>query len=63
VTHMRQVKVLLADDSGIILRAMFGLSHSTPQVALVGTAGDFEEAVRLEDQHQPQVVVLDLHMA
>jgi chemotaxis response regulator CheB len=63
VTHMPQVRVLLADDSGIILRAMFRLLHSTPQVALVGAAGDFEEAVRLVDQHQPQVVVLDLHMA
>jgi DNA-binding NarL/FixJ family response regulator len=63
VTHMRQVKVLLADDSGIILRAMFRLLRATPQLALVGAVEDFEEAVRLVDQHQPQVVVLDLHMA
>jgi DNA-binding NarL/FixJ family response regulator len=60
---MPQVKVLLADDSGIILGAMFRLLRATPQVALVGAVGDFEEAVRLVDQHQPQVVVLDLHMA
>jgi chemotaxis response regulator CheB len=61
--NMRQVRVLLADDSGMLLRAMFRLLRATPQVALVGAVGDFEEAVRLVDQHQPQVVVLDLHMA
>jgi|ERR1700722_11834628 chemotaxis response regulator CheB len=58
-----QVKVLLADDSGVMLRAVSRLLNATPQVALVGAAADFEEVVRLADEHQPHVVVLDLRMA
>jgi chemotaxis response regulator CheB len=58
-----QVRVLLADDSGIMLRAISRLLDVTPEVALVGVAGDFEEAVRLADELQPQIVILDLRMA
>jgi chemotaxis response regulator CheB len=58
-----QIRVLLADDSGIMLRAISRLLEGTPEVALVGVAGDFEEAVRLADELQPQIVILDLRMA
>lgn len=59
----KQIRVLLADDSGVMLRAVSRLLNEYPQVALVGAAKGFEEAVRLADEHQPHVVVLDLHMA
>jgi two-component system, chemotaxis family, protein-glutamate methylesterase/glutaminase len=62
-TGAKQVKVLLADDSEFMLRAVARLLRTTSQVALIGTAVDFAEAVRLADEHKPDVVVLDLHMA
>jgi chemotaxis response regulator CheB len=58
-----QIRVLLADDSGIMLRAISRLLDVTPEIALVGVAGNFEEAVRLADELQPQIVILDLRMA
>ena len=57
------IRVLLADDSGIMLRAISRLLDGTPEIALVGVAGNFEEAVRLADELQPQIVILDLRMA
>lgn len=62
-TASAPVRVLLADDSEFMLRAVARLLRTTPQIALVGTAADFAEAVRLAQEHQPHVVVLDLHMA
>jgi DNA-binding NarL/FixJ family response regulator len=50
-------------NSGIVLRAITRLLDVTPEVALVGVVGDFEEAVRLADELQPQIVILDLRMA
>jgi DNA-binding NarL/FixJ family response regulator len=62
-TASQQVKVLLADDSDFVLRAVARLLRTTSQVALIGTAADFAEAIRLADEHKPHVIVLDLHMA
>jgi chemotaxis response regulator CheB len=58
-----QVRVLLADDSGVMLHAVSRLLNVTPEVALVAAAKDFEEAVRLADELRPQVLILDLRMA
>jgi DNA-binding NarL/FixJ family response regulator len=57
------IRVVLADDSEFVLRAVARLLRSEPRVALVATAGKFAEAVRLVGEHKPDVVVLDLHMA
>ncbi len=57
------IRVLLADDSGVMLRAVSRLLNAHPDVSLVGAAGDFEEVVRLADELQPQIIVLDLRMA
>ena len=58
-----QVRVLLADDSGVMLDAVSRLLDGSPEVELVGAAGNFEEVVRLADALQPQIVILDLRMA
>ena len=63
LTETPQIRVLLADDSGVMLRAVSRLLNAHPQVSLVGAAGNFEEIVRLADELQPQVIVLDLRMA
>jgi DNA-binding NarL/FixJ family response regulator len=62
-TGSQPVKVLLADDSEFMLRAVARLLRTTSQVALIGAAVDFAEAVRLAHEHKPHVVILDLHMA
>jgi two-component system, chemotaxis family, protein-glutamate methylesterase/glutaminase len=63
VSNDVQVRVLLGDDSGVMLRAVSRLLESRPEVDLVGVCGNFEETVRLADELQPDVIVLDLRMA
>ena len=57
------VRVLLADDSGVVLRAVSRLLESRSEVLLVGASGNFEETVRLAGELRPDVIVLDLRMA
>jgi len=57
------VKVLLADDSAIIRRAIQQFLQGRPELQLVGEACDFHEAIAFADVLRPDVLVLDLRMA
>jgi DNA-binding NarL/FixJ family response regulator len=57
------VKVLLADDSEIMLRAIERLLQDHPELEVVGSASDFPETIALAGAVEPDVVVLDLRMA
>lgn len=59
---MEPVRVLVADDHPIVRDGLSVLLGSHSAVDLVGVAVDGTMAVRLSDQLQPDVVVMDLHM-
>jgi DNA-binding NarL/FixJ family response regulator len=56
------IKVLLADDSDAIHRAIERHLKFEPEIELVGQAKGFQEAVRLVRELSPDVVILDLRM-
>jgi Response regulator containing a CheY-like receiver domain and an HTH DNA-binding domain len=56
------ITVLLADDHTLVRRGFRRLLEDDPQIAVVGEAGDGDEAVRLADDLHPQVVVMDCAM-
>jgi DNA-binding NarL/FixJ family response regulator len=56
------IKVLLADDSDVIHRAIERHLKFEPEIQLVGQAKEFKEAVRLVRELSPDVVILDLRM-
>ena len=56
------IKVLLADDTDIMRKAIRNLLSDEPEIELVGEAMDFSETIRLTDDLRPQVIVMDLHM-
>jgi two-component system response regulator NreC len=58
-----QVTVLLADDSDLVRGAIRRLLADHPEISLVGEATDFAQTIRMLQQLQPQVVILDLHMS
>ena len=56
------IKVLLADDSDVVRRAIRGLLEEQPDIELVGEANDFTQTVEMTSEFKPQVVVMDLNM-
>ena len=56
------IKVLLADDSDVMRRAIRGLLEEHPEIELVGEASDFGETVQMMTEFRPQVIVMDLNM-
>ncbi len=59
---MSGVRVLLADDHGIVRRGLHYLLERMPGFQVVGEASDGREAVRLCEELSPDVVVMDIAM-
>jgi DNA-binding NarL/FixJ family response regulator len=60
-----KLNVLVVDDSEVMrtkLRSLFATGEDAEGINLVGEAADGEEGVRLSQEHQPDVVVMDLKM-
>ncbi len=56
------MRVLLADDHGIVRRGLRSLLETEPGLTVVAEAADGAEALRLCEQHDPDIVVLDIGM-
>jgi two-component system, NarL family, response regulator NreC len=56
------VRVLLADDHGIVRRGLRSLLETEPGLTVVAEAADGAEALRLCEMHDPDIVVLDIGM-
>jgi len=54
--------IVLADDHQIVRQGLRALLEAESDFRVVGEAGDGLEAVRLVEQHNPNVLVLDLMM-
>jgi DNA-binding NarL/FixJ family response regulator len=56
------IRVLLADDQPLVRAALRMVITDTPDVEVLGEAGDGAEAVRLTGELAPDVVVMDIRM-
>jgi DNA-binding NarL/FixJ family response regulator len=54
--------ILIADDHPVFRKGLRALLSSIPSVALAGEAKSGEEAIRLAEQLQPDVILMDLQM-
>ena len=59
---MDTLTVLIADDHPVFRKGLRALLASMPNVELVGEATSGEEATRLAEQLQPDVILMDLNM-
>lgn len=56
------IKVLLADDHAVVRRGLDDLLRGEPDIEVVGTASDGQQACVLAEQLRPDVVLMDLSM-
>jgi two-component system response regulator NreC len=56
------VRILIADDHGVLRAGLRTLLHGVADIQVVGEAGTGEEALQLTDQVQPDLVLLDISM-
>jgi len=56
------LRVLVSDDQQIVREGLATILDLLPDVTVVGTAGNGEEALDLVARRRPDVVLMDLHM-
>ncbi len=57
------IKLILADDHQVVRKGFKALLSIEPDLEIVGEAGDGYEALKLTEELQPDVLVLDLMMS
>jgi two-component system, NarL family, response regulator DesR len=58
----RAIRVVLADDTGSVRRALRLVLSSEPDLRVIGEAADGEQAVRLARDLHPDIIVMDLEL-
>src|SRR4051812_31374988 len=56
------IRVVIADDHAVVREGLVRLLDATPDIEVLAAARDGEEAVRLAQEHNAQVVLMDLSM-
>ncbi len=56
------IRLLVAEDHGVVRDGLIRLLSSLPDIEVVGSAADGAEAIRMADEHRPDVVLMDLRM-
>ena len=56
------LRVVIADDQASVREGLVLLLNGLPDIEVVGAAADGEQAVELVAAHQPDAILLDLHM-
>src|SRR4051794_1311030 len=56
------IRLLIADDHGVVRQGLELLFAGVPDVEVVGTAATGQEAIALADQTLPDVVLMDVGM-
>jgi DNA-binding NarL/FixJ family response regulator len=56
------IRILIADDHGVVAEGLKHLIEAQPDMQVVATAPDGREALRLAREAQPDVVLMDLSM-
>lgn len=59
---MKPIRVLLAEDHALVRAGFRALLEHVPGVRVVAEAGDGRQALRLIEQHRPDIVLMDVAM-
>jgi DNA-binding NarL/FixJ family response regulator len=59
---MSKIRVLLADDHGVVRKGLRFVLENEPDIEVVGEASDGRQAIEASDEKNPNVVVMDIAM-
>lgn len=59
---MQPIRVLVADDQSLVRAGFRMILEAEPDMRVVAEADDGKEAIRYAEQHQPDVVLMDIRM-
>ena len=59
---MDPIRILLADDHKLVRAGIRSLLERLPDIEVVAEASDGREALRLIEEHRPQIVLMDIAM-
>jgi DNA-binding NarL/FixJ family response regulator len=62
MTEDRPLRIVIADDQASVREGLVLLLGGLPGIDVVGAAADGEQALDLVAEHQPDAILLDLHM-
>jgi DNA-binding NarL/FixJ family response regulator len=62
MTPDQPLRVVIADDQASVREGLVLLLGGLPGISVVGAAADGEQALALVAEHQPDAILLDLHM-
>ncbi|GAB3808359.1 hypothetical protein GCM10028868_38450 [Virgibacillus kimchii] len=54
------IRIVLAEDQGMLLGALGSLLHLEADMEVVGKAKDGEEALKLVKNYQPDICIMDI---
>lgn len=56
------IRLLIVEDSNVVREFLVHVLSSDPQIEVIATARDGEEALELVARHRPDVITMDIHM-
>ncbi len=56
------IRIIVSDDQEIVCQGLTTILNNDPSIEVVATANDGWEAIRLVEEHQPDLVLMDLKM-
>ena len=56
------LRILLADDHGIVRRGLRSLLESEPGLTVAAEAADGLEALKMCEEHEPDILIVDIGM-
>ena len=57
------MKVLIVDDDSLVAMSLKTILSSDDEIEVVGLGNDGSEAVRLYEEHNPDVLLMDIRMS
>ena len=56
------IKVLVVEDSPVVREFLVHVLSSDPQIEVIGTANNGEEALKVIEEKKPDVITMDINM-